>query len=34
MKKILLKERFHINPQFHIIEDNDTDGIVLCGFSS
>lgn len=28
------QERFHINPQFHIIEDNDTDGIVLCGFSS
>lgn len=28
------QERFHINPQFHIIEDNCTDGIVLCGFSS
>lgn len=28
------QERFHINPQFHIIEDNETDGIVLCGFSS
>lgn len=28
------QERFHINPQFHIIEDNDADGIVLCGFSS
>lgn len=27
------QERFHINPQFHII-DNDADDIVLCGFSS
>lgn len=28
------QERFHINPQFHVIEDNEADGIVLCGFSS
>lgn len=28
------QERFHINPQFHVIEDNGTDGIALCGFSS
>nr|DAU91917.1 MAG TPA: hypothetical protein [Caudoviricetes sp.] len=28
------QERFHINPQFHVIEDNEADDIVLCGFSS
>lgn len=28
------QERFYINPQFHIIEDNNADDNVLCGFSS
>lgn len=28
------QERFHINPQFNVIEDTDADDIVLCGFSS
>lgn len=28
------QERFHINPQFHVIEEGPNDDIVLCGFSS
>lgn len=28
------QERFHINPQFHIIEEDNAEDIVLCGFSS
>ena len=28
------QERFHINPQIHVIEQDSTGDIVLCGFSS
>lgn len=28
------QERFHINPQFYITEENETETVVLCGFSS
>lgn len=28
------QERFHINPQFHVIEKDTTGDFVLCGFSS
>ncbi len=28
------QERFHINPQLHVIEQSNSEDIVLCGFSS
>lgn len=28
------QERFHINPQLHVIEPSNSEDIVLCGFSS
>lgn len=28
------QERFHINPQLHVTEENEAETIVLCGFSS